>query len=139
VACRAFLAPQRRHTLRKSRLFWAICFFVTSAIGILSNRSKADRGSLKDFTAAVVTDCMWGEADGIQDGLKSSNTSLKRTLPSLWSHGADAGNSRPAGEISKSSVPHLVKSHAATGIMVSIGLGLPKLINYFRKAFESAG
>jgi len=35
VAWRAFLAPQRRQTLRKSRRFWAICFFVTSAIGIL--------------------------------------------------------------------------------------------------------
>ena len=34
VAWRAFLAPHRRQTLRKSRRFWAICFFVTSAIGI---------------------------------------------------------------------------------------------------------
>jgi len=34
-ALRGFLAPHLRHTFRKSLLFWAICFLVASAIGIL--------------------------------------------------------------------------------------------------------
>ena len=32
-AASGFLAPHLRQTLRKSLLFWAICFFVTSAMG----------------------------------------------------------------------------------------------------------
>jgi hypothetical protein len=51
VAESAFLAPQRRQTLRKSRLFWAICFFVTSAIGISWIRSQAVKDPLKDFSS----------------------------------------------------------------------------------------
>ena len=34
-ALSGFLAPHLRQTCRKSLLFWAICFFVASAMGIL--------------------------------------------------------------------------------------------------------
>jgi hypothetical protein len=51
VAESAFLAPQRRQTLRKSRLFWAICFLVTSAIGMSGIRSQAVQDPLKDFSS----------------------------------------------------------------------------------------
>jgi len=39
-ALRGFRAPHLRQTCRKSLLFWAICFFVASAMGKISTWSK---------------------------------------------------------------------------------------------------
>jgi hypothetical protein len=51
-ALRGFRAPHLRQTWRKSLLFWAICFFVASAMGKFSTWLTA-RPTADDYKVSV--------------------------------------------------------------------------------------
>jgi len=85
VAWRAFLAPQRRQTFRKRRRFWAICFLVTSAIGISRIPSQAVQGPLKDFSSLDMTSLRLQTTADTEANLTPYERKLQRDFEKLMS------------------------------------------------------